>query len=204
MNNDLDDKPLECLSDRTALILIDLQKAIDDPVWAKVGPRNNPDAEQAVVRLLAAWRRAGWPIFHVCHDSTSPVSTYRPGQPGNAFKPEAMPLAGEPVVAKHGHSAFVGTDLEVQLRRAAIGSLVIVGVITNNSVEATVRHGADLGFSILLPEDACFTFARLDGAGRLWSAAEVHALSLSNLDGGYCQVTSSARVLASLNAASAA
>jgi nicotinamidase-related amidase len=57
------------------LILIDQQKAMAHPKW---GPRNNPDAERNIARLLAAWRRHGWPIIHVKHDSTYPDSPFRP------------------------------------------------------------------------------------------------------------------------------
>jgi nicotinamidase-related amidase len=80
------------LAANTALVLVDLQRAIDDPSWAAEGPRNNPQAEGNVAKLLAAWRRAGKSVFHVKHDGTFATSTYRPGQPGNEFKPEAMPL----------------------------------------------------------------------------------------------------------------
>lgn len=169
-----------------ALLIVDLQKAIDDPVWAALGPRNNPGAEVAAERLLAAWRAAEWPIIHVRHDSTEPQSTYRPGQPGHSFK--LIPRSGEMVVAKHAHSAFVDTGLAERLREAGSGHLVICGVITNNSVEATVRHAADLGFRVTLAEDACFTFARRDYAGRLHSAQEVHAMSLANLVGEYAEI----------------
>jgi len=178
-----------------ALILIDLQKAIDDPRWASEGPRNNPAAESNVARLLRHWREAGRPIIHIRHDSREPNSTYRPGQPGNRFKPEVMPLAGESVIAKQTNSAFIGTDLETQLRARGIGDLVVAGVITNNSVEATVRMAGNLGFNVHLVEDACFTYARRDYRGHLRSAEEVHAMSLANLDGEYCRVTTAAEIL---------
>ena len=99
------------LPSNAALLIIDLQQAIDDPRWAAHGPRNNPGTEAAVARLLAAWRKASQLVLHVRHDSTVPTSAYRPGQPGSAFKPEAMPLPGEPVVAKRVNSAFIGTNL---------------------------------------------------------------------------------------------
>ena len=50
-----------------ALLLIDMQRAIDDPSWSREGGRNHPDAEGAALRLLDAWRTAHWPIYHVRH-----------------------------------------------------------------------------------------------------------------------------------------
>src|SRR4249920_717972 len=85
-----------------ALLVIDVQKAIDHPSW---GERNNPGAEKNIAALLAAWRGSGRPIYHVRHDSSEPESTYRPGQPGHEFKPEAAPRAGETVMAKRVNSA---------------------------------------------------------------------------------------------------
>jgi len=179
----------------TVLLLVDLQKAIDDPSW---GVRNNPEAEQNAAALLAAWRRTGRPLCHVRHDSREPDSTYRPGEPGNEFKEIVAPLPGERVVAKHVHSAFIGTGLPETLRAAGQHTLVICGVITNNSVEATVRNGANLGFDIVLAADACFTFGRNDWYGHPRTADEVHAMSLANLDGEYCRVTTTAEILAAL------
>jgi len=169
-------------------VIVDVQKAIDDPRWAQHGPRNNPEAERNIARLLEVWRSRAWPIYHVRHDSTEPDSTYRRDQPGNEFKPEAAPLPGETVFIKQTNSAFIGTDLEKQLRAAGIDMLVICGVITNNSVEATVRMAGNLGFETYLVEDACFTFARHDWHGRLRTAEEVHAMSLANLQGEYAAV----------------
>ena len=183
--------PLPC---NAALLVIDLQKAIDHSGW---GERNHPDAERNIAALLAAWRRTGRPIYHVKHDSVEPDSAYRPGQPGNDFKPEAQPLPGETVFTKHTNSAFIGTDLEARLRRSGQSILIVTGVITNNSVEATVRMAGNLGFAPFLVEDAAFTFGRNDWSGVFRTAAEVHAMSLANLDGEYCTVTNTAAVLES-------
>ena len=180
-----------------ALIVIDVQKAIDHPSW---GVRNNPEAEANIARLLAAWRAAGWPVYHVRHDSREPQSTYRPGQSGHHFKAEALPLAGETVIAKRTNSAFIGTNLEAELRGAEIETLVVAGVITNNSVEATVRMAGNLGFSTYLAEDAAFTFGRKDWNGVWRTAGEVHAMSLANLEGEYCTVARTVDVLASIDA----
>lgn len=188
------------MASNLALLVIDVQKAIDQPFWARFGPRNNPQAEQNIARLLDAWRRAGMPVFHVRHDSKEPQSTYRPGQEGHPFKPEALPLPGEPVVGKQTGNAFVNTGLEATLREAGITRLAVAGVIINNSVESTVRMAGDLGFETYLAEDACFTFASHDWQGRLRPAAEVHAMSLANLHGEYCTVLKTEEVLALLPA----
>ncbi len=172
------------LADAPALLLVDLQLAIDDPRW---GRRNNPALEANVARLLAAWRERGWPVHHVAHRSTEPGSTYAPGGPGAPFKPEAAPRPGEPVTEKRVHSAFVGTGLEARLRAAGVRRLVVAGVITDNSVEATVRHAADLGFDVTVADDACATFDRA-WRGRRWSADDVHARSLAVLDGEYARI----------------
>lgn len=176
-------------------MVIDLQMAIDHPSW---GARNNPAAERNVAALLQAWRKAGRPVYHIRHDSTEPDSHYRPGQPGHEFKPEAQPAAGEAVIAKRTNSAFIGTDLESRLRAAGQTPLVVAGVITNNSVEATVRMAGNLGFDTYLVEDAVFTFGRKDWSGAWRTAEEVHAMSLANLDGEYCSVVRTRQILAAV------
>jgi nicotinamidase-related amidase len=75
-----------------------------------------------------------------------------------------------------------------------------MGVITNNSLEATVRMAGNLGFETYLVEDACFTFARRDYRGRLRTAEEVHDMSLANLDTQYCTVTQTEAILTAITA----
>ena len=177
------------MSGASALVLIDLQKAIDDPSW---GSRNNPFAEMRAQRMLGLWRERGWPLFHIRHDSREAESKYRPGQPLHAWKPETEPLPGETVLGKSTCNAFASTDLAERLRAAGVSRVFVCGVITNNSVESTVRAGGDLGFSMYLVEDACFTF----GNGR-WTAQDIHEMSLMNLEGEYATITTSTRVEAS-------
>jgi nicotinamidase-related amidase len=175
-----------------ALIVIDVQKAIDHTSW---GERNDPGAEENIAALLRAWRSTGRPIYHIRHDSTEPESHYRPGQPGHEFKAGAAPLPDELVIRKQTNSAFIGTDLERRLREANQNTLIVTGVITNNSVEATVRMAGNLGFDTFLVEDATFTFGPKDWNGVQRSASDVHAMSLSNLDGEYCTGVRTADVL---------
>ena len=181
----------------TALIIIDVQHGIDDPSW---GRRNNADAESNIARLLAAWRARDMSVIHVRHDSTEPDSTYRPGQPGNTFKPEVLPLSNETIIPKRTNSAFIGTNLESHLREAGIDELIATGVITNNSVEATVRMAGNLGFEVYVVSDAMATVDKRDLNGRHWAAEEVHALSLANMAGEYATVLTAEEVLKSLSA----
>lgn len=175
------------------LLLIDLQKAIDHPSW---GVRNNPAAEAQIARLLTHWRSREWPVWHVRHDSMEPNSHYRTGQPGHEFKPEVAPIDDEPIIPKRTNSAFIGTDLEDRLRAGRHDALVVVGVITNNSVEATVRMAGNLGFATYLVADGCFTFGRRDWNGTPRSAEEIHAMSLANLHGEYCTIVTADALLA--------
>ena len=175
-----------------ALIVIDVQRAIDHASW---GVRNHPQAEVNIATLLARWRATRRPIYHIRHDSREHGSHYRPGQPGHDFKPEAAPLPGETILGKHTASAFLSTDLEHRLRKERQTLLLFAGVITNNSIEATVRTAGDLGFEAYLIEDAAFTFGRKDWNGIPRTAEEVHAMSLANLDPEYCRVVSTNEVL---------
>jgi len=183
-----------------ALILIDLQQAIDGPSF---GPRNNPDAEQAIAALLAAWREEALPIVHIRHDSVEPASPYCPGQPGNRFKPETAPLAGEAVVAKQTRSAFVATALEETLDGLGSTTLVLCGALTHNSLEATARHAADLGYRVFVVADACWAVDLPVREGRPWPAEIVHRLALACLDGEYGEVVDSAAALAAAKLAKA-
>ena len=180
---------------RTALLVIDVQAAIDDPCWAREGPRNNPQAEANIAALLRHWRERRWPVIHVRHESREPHSSYRPGQPGVEFKPAVAPQPGEPIVTKHVPDAFVGTELLDLLEGDGVTALVVTGVITNNSVEATARTAGNLGFAACVVSDATATFAKRDHVGRLRTADEVHAMSLANLDGEYARILTSAEIL---------
>ena len=177
----------------TVLLVVDVQRAIDDPKW---GPRNNPDAEHNIAALLSAWRDAGMPIVHVRHDSEEARSPYRPGTPGHGFKPEAMPLDDEPVIGKHVNSAFIGTDLDTMLTDRGTTTLVVCGVLTHNSIDATVRHAGNLGYRVFVAADACWAVDVRDLRGRLWAAEDVHQLALAVMHREYATVGDSAALAA--------
>ena len=118
------------MPEKPTLVVVDVQKGWDDPVW---GNRNNPGAEGNVARLLAAWRAADAPVIHVRHRETDPEwHWFNEGDPGFEFKPEAMPLADEPVLTKGVNSAFIGTDLEERLRAAGATTVVIAALLTDH------------------------------------------------------------------------
>lgn len=184
---------MQPLDTNAALVIIDMQQGMHHP---QLGRRNNPNAESQIQALLSAWRHAKRPVIHVRHMSRSPDSVFWPGQPGCEFQAQLQPLKHEHVLEKNVPDAFTATGLERWLHARSIKQLVIVGVITNNSVEATARSGGNLGFDVIVAADACYTFDQTDLSGRVWPAEDVHALSLSNLAMDYARVIDTAHILA--------
>ena len=173
-----------------ALVVIDVQYAIDDPSWGS--DRNNPDCERNIARLLAFWRERAWPRFLIKHVSRDPHSTYH----ASDFKEEVAPRNGDRVIEKSTNSAFIGTTLEAELRAANVSAVVVTGVITNNSVEATARMSGNLDFATIVVSDATATFGRFDSNGEWRTARDVQAMSLANLAGEYARILTTDEVLA--------
>lgn len=179
----------------TTLLLVDLQRGFDDQSW---GRRNNPDLEQRIAALLRAWRAAGRPVIHVRHMSTEKSSPLRPGQPGNELKPETAPIGDEVLIEKSVNSAFIGTSLESDLRRAGCRGLVIVGLTTNHCVSTTARMAGNLGFTTWVVSDATAAFDRVGPDGSLHRAEQIHAIALSDLHGEFATVVDSTALIAAL------
>src|SRR5439155_1107551 len=185
-------------SPRTALIVIDVQRAFDE--WEAAGKRrNNPEAVVRIAELLKAFRNSRTPIFHIRHQGTRPGSSFLPGGTGYPVKDEARELEGEPVLVKRVNSGFIGTDLESRLRAADITTLVICGATTNHCVETTTRMAGNLGFDACLVRDATWTFDRVGPDGDRHSAEQIHAMTLANLNGEFASIVFAAEVVASLN-----
>lgn len=172
-----------------ALIVIDVQQGFFDPRW---GQRNNPAAEDNIATLLATWRAAQRPIIHVRHASPSPNGAFRTDSPGFAFKPQALPLIGEPVITKSVNSGFIGTDLEERLRAGGIDTVVLCGLTTDHCVSTTARMAGNLGFTTIVVEDACATHERTGPEGRHFTAEEMHATALASLHGEFARIASTA------------
>jgi nicotinamidase-related amidase len=180
---------------RTALVVVDVQRAFDE--WDAAGKRrNNPQAMARIVELLNAFRAHGAPVFHIRHEGTRPNSSFRRAEPGYLVKDEVREMPGEPVIVKRVNSAFIGTDFEARLRGWGIERLVICGATTNHCVETTARMAGNLGFDTYLVRDATWTYERAGPDGEVHSAEDIHAMTLANLDGEFAHIVSAADAVA--------
>ncbi len=179
-----------------ALVIIDVQQGFDKSDW---GSTSNPECENNIDALAAAWVTTGRPIIVVRHDSTRAGTPLHPGQPGNALKPSVAALPASLLVTKNVNSAFIGDpDLHFWLSREGIRQVVICGIQTNMCVETTARMGGNLGYDVIVPLDATRTFglAALNGTGPSASADEVMRMTALNLAaGGFATVTTTAELL---------
>jgi nicotinamidase-related amidase len=178
--------------DEAALLLIDVQRGFDDPVW---GTRDNPACEANIVALLDDWRARGRAVVFVRHDSSEPGSPLAPGTPGNAFKDE---ISGPPdlLVVKSVNSAFYGEpDLHGWLSRRGIGAVVVAGITTNHCCETTARMAGNLGYETFFALDATHTFARRVPGGRVIPAAELAEVTAANLEGEFATVLPTRRLI---------
>ncbi|WP_394779575.1 hydrolase [Undibacterium sp.] len=153
----------------TALILIDLQHAI---VGRDLAPYTGTQVVSQSVRLAQAMRAQGGTVVNVRvlidEILKLPVDTptYRPvgapPLPANACElvPEAGMQPGDVLITKKQWGAFYGTDLEQQLRRRGIRTLIMAGIATNMGVESTARQAFDQGFELVFAEDAMSTMAK--------------------------------------------
>jgi nicotinamidase-related amidase len=80
------------------------------------------------------------------------------GEPGHDIIAELYPKEGEPVVDKPGKGAFFATDLHTMLVNRGIESLVVCGVTTEVCVHTTVREANDRGYRCIVPSDCCGSY----------------------------------------------
>jgi len=171
---------------KTALVLIDMQKFVlgEHLVKAAVKAGLDQNAVREVVRdydervkraaknagrILNLCRKKGFDIIHVKMQgpTDNPRHTAKvnrkiglivpPQFEDNEFIDEVKPAPGELVMTKTNGGALSGTNLDFILRNMDIDSLILVGLLTDQCVLATSLHAADLGYDVLLVEDACTT-----------------------------------------------
>lgn len=175
------------------LLLIDVQQGLDDP-W--FGHRNNPAAEENILRLLTRWRQQQWPVVHVQHASINPLSPLHPEQPGYKLKDQTAPQADERCFVKQVNSAFIGTELEKHLNNTGTDTLVVCGLTAEHCVSTSVRHAGNLGFNVMLAADATASFDSTDHNGKHFPAQQVYDISLSTLNGEFCTVSATEEIIA--------
>ncbi len=167
------EQKLELDPEHLALVVIDLQKGI-------VGMPGAPyDTASVVARagaLATACRARGALVvlvhvgpsvdgrdaLHPVVDQAAPWPSPPPGW--DEIVPELGPRDGDHVVRKRQWGAFYGTDLDLQLRRRGIGTIILCGISTNFGVESTARDAFERGYQQVFVEDACSARAAEDHA----------------------------------------
>jgi nicotinamidase-related amidase len=147
----------------TALVLIDLQRGV---TAFPAQPHTTAEVIGNAARLADAFRNASAAVVLV-HVGTSADggdklrATVDEPQPPRTLPadfaeivPELGPRDGDIVVTKRQWGAFYGTDLDLQLRRRGITTIVLAGIATNYGVESTARDAYERGYGLLLVEDA--------------------------------------------------
>ena len=147
----------------TALVVIDLQKGIAGRATA---PYTAETVIQHAVALAEASRRHGMPVFLVrvsaspdgrdmLHPIADAAMTWQSPPPDWAeIVPALGPHPGDMVITKHQWGAFYGTELDLQLRRRGITTIVLCGISTSIGVESTARFAYEYGYQQIFAEDA--------------------------------------------------
>lgn len=186
----------------TAVLLIDVQKAVHTlSHWGgPTGRMNNPACQHNLIALRDGFAGTGRQVAFTRHDSREAASPLKFALPGGAQLDGLDVRDGDIVVEKDVNSGFVGTSLEIQLRRAGVQRLVIAGYFTNFCVETTTRMAGNMGFDCYLVHDACATTNRIGLDGTDYDAEMVHALSVASLHGEFCTAITTADALGLLQA----
>ncbi len=182
---------------KTALILIDIQK---DYFPGGKYPLVNPlEAAQKAYMLLQCFREHGGYHVHIQHVSTKPDATFFiSGDRGTDIHDSVAHFEGEPIVYKHSPNSFLNTNLLDLLKAQKIERVIICGMMTHMCVDATARAASDLGFQVIVAEDACATRDLKYGDTTI-PADHVHKAFLAALK-SYGKVMKSEAILALLAA----
>ena len=164
--------PVTTIDDKTALIVVDLQKGIVN--LPTVHPISGVIERSCA--LIDAFRQHDLPVVLVNVAGGAPGRTEQPRRHSalpegfTDLLPELNKQPGDIVVTKRTWGAFPSTDLQSQLKAKGVTQVVVAGVATGTGVEATARQAYEHGFNVTLAVDA-MTDAR----------PEAHAYSLSHV-----------------------
>jgi nicotinamidase-related amidase len=149
----------------TALVVIDLQRGI---VGMPAAPNSSADVVARVAQMAKAMRAAGGTVVlvHVTpspdgKDGLRPVTDAPAMGAGRSlppdwadFMPELGPEVGDILITKRQWGAFYGTELDLQLRRRHVDTIVLCGISTSIGVESTARDAFERGYTQIFVEDA--------------------------------------------------
>lgn len=143
---------------KTALLLIDIQN--DYFPGGKMELQGPLEAARQANELLGCFREHSLPTVHIQHVSLKPDATFfLPDDRGTDIHDSVAHYEGEPLVQKHYPNAFRETNLLETLQGWGIERVLVTGMMTHMCVDATARAAVDLGFKIMVAEDACATRA---------------------------------------------
>ena len=172
------DEPLKLDASRCALIIQDLQNdvIIEGGAFAESGSPEHAKEQNVVENvkeLAAACREKGIPVIHVHYiveegapglklnaplfEGVKETNALVRGSWGAAPAEGLEPQDGDHVVEKMRMSAWQDTNLESVLEQEGRDTVIVTGAWTNMSIEHTSRTGADKGYYMVVPEDACST-----------------------------------------------
>lgn len=170
----------------TALLLLEIQN--DYFPNGRIPLEKSGEASAKAQTLLHSYREKKLPIIHIQHISTHPDATsLLPCTKGAEFYSSVQPVKGETIIKKHYPNSFKDTGLLAHLNKNQIDHLVICGMMTHMTVEATVRAAYDLGFSCTVVHDACAA-RQLEFNHTTIPAQEVHYAFLAALQPTYANI----------------
>ncbi len=181
----------------TALLLVDTQNGVNDTQYygGENGRRNNPRAEENILSLLYEWRKSDRQVAFTKHNSREKNSPLKLNLESGQQLKGMIPNNADIVVEKDVNSGFIGTSLELDLRRAGIQRLVVVGFFTNVCIETTVRMSGNMGFDTYLVHDACAAMNCIGHDGTDYDPNVVHNMAIANLHGEFCTAITTADAL---------
>lgn len=139
---------------KTALLLIEIQN--DYFPCGKMPIANSTYVASNAYKILQAYRARQWPVIHIQQLATRPNDTYfLPCTQGAEFYPDLSPQVSELAFKKYYPNSFRDTNLANVLKKLAVEHLTVCGMLTQQSIDATVRAAYDLGFLCTLLRDAC-------------------------------------------------
>lgn len=138
----------------TALLLLEIQN--DYFPNGRIPLEKSLEAVTKTQTVLDAYREKKFNVIHVQHIATNPNAAYfLPCTKGAEFYPDVQPTKGEMIIKKHYPNSFKDTPLLNHLIKNQINHLIICGMMTHLTVDATVRAAYDLGFICTVLHDTC-------------------------------------------------